>query len=229
VRCSMTIIGSARRRAGWIVALGAVLAGGCTTVSPATGGHEISASASASGGAAAGWISGESSKQSLRRAATGAGVGELAGGSVGYYMDVQESKLREQLDGSGVGVVRKGDEVTLSLPGNLAFAADSADLNAAFDGVLDAVAVVLRKYDKTVIEVAGHTDGTGGHEHNQALSERRAAAVAAYLEKRGILKGRIVAVGAGETRPVASNETSDGRARNRRVELTVAPLAATRG
>jgi outer membrane protein OmpA-like peptidoglycan-associated protein len=185
--------------------------------------------APASPGAATGWISGEPSKQNLRRQASSAGVGTLAGGSAGYYMDVQESKLREQLDGRGVGVIRKGNEITLSLPGSLAFASDSADLNAAFGGVLDAVAVVLSKYDKTVIEVAGHTDSTGSREYNQALSEKRAAAVAAYLEKHGVLKGRIATVGAGETRPVASNGTNDGRARNRRVELTLSPLAASGG
>jgi outer membrane protein OmpA-like peptidoglycan-associated protein len=228
VRCSKLLFGRRHRRAAWIVALGAAVAG-CATVNPSTGGREIALPGTASGGAAAGWISGENSKQNVRRAATGAGVAELARGSAGYYMDVQESKLREQLDGSGVGVVRKGNDVTLSLPGSLAFAPDSADLNAAFGGVLDAVAVVLKKYDKTVIEVAGHTDSTGSREYNQALSERRAAAVAAYLEKHGILKSRVVTIGAGETRPVASNDSADGRARNRRVELTLSPLAPTGG
>jgi outer membrane protein OmpA-like peptidoglycan-associated protein len=219
-----------RARAAWVTALGAIIGGmigvgGCATVGPADGTHGTAPAS----GAAAGWVSGEESKQDLRRAATGAGVGALAGGSVGYYMDVQESKLREQLDGSGVGVTRKGDEITLSMPGGLAFAPDSADLNAAFGGVLDAVAAVLKKYDKTVIEVAGHTDSAGSREHNQALSERRAAAVAAYLEKRGVLKSRVATVGVGETRPVASNATAEGRARNRRVELTLSPLAPAKG
>jgi outer membrane protein OmpA-like peptidoglycan-associated protein len=216
------------RRAGWIVALGAALAG-CATVNPSTGASGIALPGAAAGGAAAGWISGESSKQSLRRAAASAGVAELAGGSVSYYMDVQESKLHEQLDGSGVGVVRKGNDITLSLPANLAFASDSAELSAGFGGVLDTLAVALKKYDKTVIEVAGHTDSTGSREHNQALSEQRAAAVATYLEKRGVLKSRVLTIGAGETRPVAGNDSAAGRAKNRRVELTLAPLAATSG
>lgn len=223
MRCSNGMI-SCLRSAGWIVALGAALAG-CTTVNSASG----TLAGSASNGAAVGWISGENSKQSLRRAASSAGVAELADASVNYYMDVQEAKLREQLDGSGVGVVRKGNDVTLSLPGGLAFATDSVELNAAFGGVLESVAGVLKKYDKTVIEVAGHTDSTGSREHNQALSEQRAAAVAAFLEKRGVLKRRIVTVGAGETRPVAGNDSAAGRAKNRRVELTVAPLARTSG
>ena len=122
-------------------------------------------------------------------------------------------------------MTRKGNEVTLTMPGSVAFATDSADLNPAFGGVLDSIAVVLKKYDKTIIEVAGHTDSTGSREHNQLLSERRAAAVAAALERHGILKSRIAVVGAGETRPVAGNDSASGRARNRRVELTVSPLA----
>jgi outer membrane protein OmpA-like peptidoglycan-associated protein len=223
----MAISGRRPVRVAWALALGAALgAGGCAMFTPAGATHEATPAA---GGPAAGWISGENSKQDLHRAATGAGVSELAGGSVSYYMDVQESKLREQVDGSGVGVTRKGNDITLTMPGSLAFASDSADLNVAFGGVLDSIAVVLKKYDKTIIEVAGHTDSTGSREYNQALSQRRAAAVATYLEKRGILKSRIMVVGAGETRPVASNNTADGRARNRRVELTLSPLAKAGG
>jgi outer membrane protein OmpA-like peptidoglycan-associated protein len=229
VRCSKATTGHRRTRAVWAAALGATIGiGGCATVGPAGGTHELTMPAQGSG-AVAGWVSGEDSKQDLRRAATGAGVGTLAGGSVGYYMDVQQATLRERLDGSGVGVTRKGDEITLTMPGSLAFASDGAELNAAFGGVLDALAAVLQKYDKTVIEVAGHTDSAGSREHNQALSERRAAVVAAYLEKRGVLKSRVVAIGAGEARPIASNASTEGRARNRRVELTLSPLASASG
>jgi len=227
VRCSNTVNGRRRLRIAALVALGAAIGGGGCATGGAPGGAQSGPPPAAT--AAAGWVSGEDSKQDVRRAATGAGVGTLAGGSAGYYMDVQEAKLREQLDGTGVGVTRKGDEITLSLPGGLAFAPDSADLNAAFGAVLDAVAAVLKKYDKTVIEVAGHTDSAGSREHNQVLSERRAGAVAAYLEKRGVLKSRVVTIGAGETRPIASNASADGRARNRRVELTLAPLAPGKG
>lgn len=229
MRCSKATTGHRRTRAVWAAALGATIGiGGCATVGPAGGTHELTMPAQGSG-AVAGWVSGEDSKQDLRRAATGAGVGTLAGGSVGYYMDVQQATLRERLDGSGVGVTRKGDEITLTMPGSLAFASDGAELNAAFGGVLDALAAVLQKYDKTVIEVAGHTDSAGSREHNQALSERRAAVVAAYLEKRGVLKSRVVAIGAGEARPIASNASTEGRARNRRVELTLSPLASASG
>jgi outer membrane protein OmpA-like peptidoglycan-associated protein len=202
-------------------------AGGCATAPPSAAEHGSAAAAPAA--TAAGWISGENSKQDVRKAATGAGVATLAGGSVSYYMDVQDAKLRQLLDGSGVGVHRKGDEITLTMPGSLAFAPDSADLNPAFGSVLDAVARVLKKYEKTVVEIAGHTDSAGSREHNQILSERRAAAVAADLEQRGVLKSRVVTLGAGETHPVASNANAEGRARNRRVELTLSPLAPPGG
>jgi outer membrane protein OmpA-like peptidoglycan-associated protein len=218
-----------RMRAAWLAAFGAMIGvGGCATAPPAAGAHGTAAAAPASG-AATGWISGEDSKQDVRKAAADAGVGTLAGGSVGYYMDVQEAKLRQLLDGSGVGVHRNGDEITLTMPGGLAFAPDSADLDPAFGSVLDAVARVLKKYEKTVVEVAGHTDSAGSREHNQVLSGRRAAAVAADLERRGVLASRVVTLGAGETHPLASNATTEGRARNRRVELTLSPLAPPKG
>jgi outer membrane protein OmpA-like peptidoglycan-associated protein len=221
VRCNIQFERGAR-------AVPALLVLSAALAACATGGG-AAAPAAGGGPPAAGWISGDAAKDSLRRAATGAGVGELAGNSVGYYMDVQEAKLREQLDGSGIGVIRKGNDLTLNMPGSLAFAPDSAELNPAFAGALESVATVLKKYDKTVIEVAGHTDSAGSREHNQALSERRAAAVATFLEKRGVLKSRITTIGAGETRPVASNNSADGRARNRRVELTLSPIARAAG
>lgn len=234
MRCS---IGGHAWTRGGAFALGALAALGlaaCTTINPYTGEQQTSTLAKGAGigaavGAVAGWISGDDSKASRRRAVIGAGVGALAGGSIGYYMDVQEAKLREQLRGTGVGVTRVGNEITLNMPGNVTFASDSADLNPGFFGVLDSVGVVLKQYDKTVIEVAGHTDSTGSHEHNQSLSERRAATVGTYLERRGILKTRIVTIGAGETRPIASNDSVEGRARNRRVELTLSPLSQAAG
>jgi outer membrane protein OmpA-like peptidoglycan-associated protein len=159
----------------------------------------------------------------LQNAMIGAGIGAVAGGGVGYYMDVQEAKLRQQLQGTGVSVTRMGDNITLNLPSNVTFATASADLNAQFFSVLDSVALVLKEYNKTLVEVAGHTDSVGGAAYNQALSERRAQTVANYLASRGIPSKRILTVGAGETRPVASNDTEAGRAANRRVEITLVP------
>lgn len=154
----------------------------------------------------------------------GAAGGAIAGGAVGSYMDKQEKKLREQMAGTGVDVVRKGENITLDMPGGVTFALNKADLNPQFHSVLDSVAGTLSEYNKTVIEVAGHTDSTGRLEYNQKLSEQRADSVAAYLASKGVSRDRMVTVGAGPSRPIASNDTEDGRAQNRRVEITIVPV-----
>jgi outer membrane protein OmpA-like peptidoglycan-associated protein len=112
------------------------------------------------------------------------------------------------------------------MPGNVTFAVNSSDISASFYPVLDSVALVLQEFDKTIVEVAGHTDSTGSDASNQALSERRAASVSAYLISREVRSDRLISVGAGETRPVASNDTDAGRQQNRRVEITILPLTS---
>lgn len=175
-------------------------------------------------GAVAGLLSGDDATERRQRALVGAGVGAIAGGAVGAYQDRQERALNDRLAGTGVGVVRQGDNITLNMPENITFAFDSAALNPSFHGVLDNVAATLREYDQTIVEVAGHTDSKGTDAYNQGLSERRANAVGNYLMSRGLNRDRFITVGAGESRPVASNETEAGRAQNRRVEITLVPL-----
>src|SRR5690606_7463470 len=126
------------------------------------------------------------------------------------YMDRQEMRLRQELDATGVSVTRIGDNITLNMPGNITFPTDGADLNAGFYDVLDSVAKVVNEFEQTVIEVAGHTDSTGSESYNQQLSERRAASVAAFLRTRGVLGERIIEVGMGELRPIATNDTPEG-------------------
>jgi outer membrane protein OmpA-like peptidoglycan-associated protein len=121
-------------------------------------------------------------------------------------------------------VTRIGDNITLNMPGNITFATNSSDLNAGFFDVLNSVSMVVNEFDQTVIEVAGHTDSTGEDAYNQALSVRRADTVATYLGTRSVRSERIIEVGMGEARPVATNDTPDGRQSNRRVELTLVPL-----
>lgn len=174
----------------------------------------------AAGGAAVGVLVGGGWKGAL----IGAGVGALAGGAVGSYQDKQEAKLRQQMAGTGVDVVRKGDNITLDMPGNVTFAFDSAELNPQFNGVLDKVAQTLVDYDQTIIQVAGHTDSTGSHAYNMKLSQQRADSVKAYLAGRGVPAKRLVTVGAGPDYPVADNATPEGRAENRRVEITIVPV-----
>lgn len=201
---------------------------GCTT-NPYTGEQQASKAAIGAGigaaaGAAVGALSGGHSKERRKKALIGTGVGALAGGGVGYYMDVQEAKLREQLQGTGVGVTRVGDEIILNMPGNVTFATNSADVKSNFYGVLNSVSLVLKEYEKTVIEVAGHTDNRGSDTYNQSLSVRRAASVSQYLGTQGLEHMRLITVGYGELRPIADNDTDAGRQQNRRVELTLAPI-----
>lgn len=205
-----------------------LLTSACTTVNPYTKETQTSkvtkgAAIGAATGAVAGLLTGGND---LRNVLVGAGIGAVAGGSVGYYMDVQEAKLRQQLEGTGVSVTRNGDNLTLNLPANVTFASNSADLNSQFFSSLDGVNMVLKEYDKTVIEIAGHTDSTGSAALNQSLSERRAQTVANYLSSRGLPSARLITVGAGPSRPVASNATPEGRQQNRRVEMTIVPNVA---
>jgi outer membrane protein OmpA-like peptidoglycan-associated protein len=206
-----------------------VLLSGCMTTDAYTGEKKVSKTTKGAGigalaGAAVGALTGDNSKERRKRALIGAGVGALAGGAVGNYMDRQESKLRAQLQGTGVSVTRDGQNIILNMPGNITFATGSADLNANFFGVLDSVAIVLKEYDKTIVDVAGHTDSVGSDATNQALSERRAGTVGTYLRGKGVSDNRVATVGYGKTHPVASNDTPDGRQQNRRVELTLTPL-----
>jgi outer membrane protein OmpA-like peptidoglycan-associated protein len=202
---------------------------GCQTTDPYTGEKKTTSATfgaliGAGTGAAIGMISGHDARQRRQRALLGAGVGALGGGAVGGYMDKQESELRQQMRDSGVTVTRKGEDIVLNMPGNITFRSGSADLNADFFRVLDGVAQVAKKYDKTIIEIAGHTDNVGDANFNKQLSQRRASAVARYLMSKGVSEPRIMTAGGGEDHPIASNSTEQGRAANRRVEVTLAPL-----
>lgn len=175
-------------------------------------------------GVAAGLLSGDDATERRQRALVGAGVGALTGGAIGNYQDRQERALRERMAGTGVGVVRQGDNITLNMPGNVTFAFNDASLQPQFYPVLNDVARTLNEYNQTVIEVAGHTDNVGSDAYNQELSVRRANSVAAYLSGQGVMQQRLITVGAGESRPIASNDTEEGRAQNRRVEITLVPV-----
>lgn len=207
----------------------AVFAAACQTTNPYTGEQQTAkttqgALIGAAAGAVVGAVSGDDNRERRKRAAIGAGIGALAGGGVGYYMDQQEAKLRDRLAGTGVSVVRMGDQVVLNMPGHVTFPTNQADINARFYPVLDSVGEVLREYDKTLVEVVGHTDSTGTEAINRPLSQRRAESVAAYLRSRGVIAARLSTLGASSDYPVASNATAEGRALNRRVEIALLPL-----
>lgn len=200
---------------------------GCQTTNPYTGQQQTSNTAKGAGiGAAAGAVIGALAGGSRKSALIGAGVGVLAGGAVGNYMDKQEAQLRQQLQGTGVSVTRNGDNLILNMPGNVTFATNQSDVNASFYPVLNSVALVLKQYEKTMIDVVGHTDSTGSMQLNMQLSQARAASVGMYLQNQGILAQRIQTQGVGPQYPIASNDTPEGRAQNRRVELILRPLTA---
>jgi outer membrane protein OmpA-like peptidoglycan-associated protein len=204
---------------------------GCETLDPYTQESKTSNAAKgamigAAAGAVVGLVSGDDAVERRQHAMIGAGVGALAGGSIGYYQDKQEAELRAELQGTGVSVTRIGDNITLNMPGNVTFATDSSDLSPAFFDVLTSVSKILKEFDQTVVEVAGHTDNTGTDAYNQSLSERRASAVAQYLQSQGVISQRLITVGMGEARPVADNGTTEGRQVNRRVEITMVPLTS---
>ncbi len=204
---------------------------GCTTLDAYTQESKTSnatkgAIIGAVSGAVVGLISGDDSVDRRKRALIGAGVGALAGGAIGYYMDQQEAKLRAELEGTGVSVTRIGDNITLNMPGHVTFATNSSDLSPAFFDVLNSVSIVLAEFDQTIVEVAGHTDSDGSVPYNQGLSERRAQSVAQYFRTQDIMDQRLITVGQGESRPVADNSTASGKQTNRRVEITMVPVTA---
>ncbi len=217
-----------RHKTAFVIAIAATVAlAGCESMQDfATSPDKQKTRAGAGYGAAAGAVVGllTAGNNPFKSAMIGAAAGALIGGAAGNYMDKQEQKLRQQMAGTGVDVVRKGDNITLDMPGNLTFGFDSANVNASFYPVLNKVADTLKEFDKTVVEVAGHTDSTGSEDYNQKLSERRADNVASYLSAQGVPSARMVTVGAGELHPVASNDSEEGRAQNRRVEITIVPV-----
>jgi outer membrane protein OmpA-like peptidoglycan-associated protein len=216
-------------RSTLLVIAGALTVAGCQTTDAYTGEKKVNNASKGAGigalaGAVLGAATGDNSKERRERALIGAGIGALTGAGVGAYMDKQEAKLRAQLQGTGVSVTRNGDDLILNMPGNVTFKSASADLNSNFFKVLDSVGLVLKEFDKTLIDVEGHTDSDGSTEYNQQLSQNRANSVSSYLQSHGVNSQRIVAMGVGESRPLASNSTAAGKQQNRRVELKLQPI-----
>lgn len=214
-----------------ICAVSALVLSGCQTFDPYTGEQKTSATTKGAGigagvGAVLGYLANknEDSRTRNKRILATAGIGAIAGGGVGYYMDTQEAKLRKTLRDSGVSVERDGDNINLIMPGNITFASGGYQLNTNFLQVLDSVVLVLNEYNKTIIVVAGHTDSQGSDQSNQTLSERRASTVSAYLASKQVADARIETVGFGEAHPIGDNATDAGRSQNRRVELSLLPI-----
>ena len=175
-------------------------------------------------GAAAGLLSGDNAVERRQHAMVGAGIGALAGGGIGAYQDRQEAELRRATAGTGVDVTRDGDVIKLNLPDGVTFDFAKYDIKPQFYPALNTIANTLREYNQTIVEVSGHTDSIGSDAANQTLSERRANSVSGYLMSQGLQRERFEVVGMGKRYPIASNDTEQGRALNRRVEIRLLPL-----
>lgn len=208
----------------------AALLGACTTTDPysstprrnntATG-----ALAGAVGGALLGYLTNTSnSEEGRKNALIGAGIGALGGAAVGAYMDRQQRELEAELSGTGVGVARQGDNLVLRMPADVSFATNQASIDPRFYATLDDVAGVLNRYDQSIVDIIGHADSDGAEDYNLDLSRRRASSVAQYLVSRNVLPDRLYVDGRGESAPIASNATAEGKAMNRRVEILIRPF-----
>ncbi|WP_265587229.1 OmpA family protein [Sphingomicrobium arenosum] len=200
----------------------------CTT-DAVTGERRISTEAGigTAAGAVLGYLAGDilGGRNDRTAKIIGAGVGAVAGGAVGAYMDKQEQDMRRATAGTGVDVIRDGDELLLRMDEDaINFAVNRYDIQPQHRETLDKIASTLTTYDSTYIDIMGHTDSSGTDSYNQTLSVNRAVAVRDYLASRGVQSARMATVGYGETQPIADNSTEYGRAQNRRVEIKVVPV-----
>ena len=202
---------------------------GCSTINPYTGEEQTSSAVKGGAlGAATGALVGvlASSKHDRGKGALiGAATGAAVGGGIGYYMDVQEAKLRQKMKGTGVSVTRQGDNIILNMPNSVTFDTNSSQVKAAGANTLSGVAMVLKEYEKTRINVVGHTDSSGSRDLNMRLSQERADSVGSNLITQGVAASRISMSGVGPDQPVASNSTAAGKAQNRRVTITLSPMS----
>jgi outer membrane protein OmpA-like peptidoglycan-associated protein len=213
------------------VSLVTLLLAGCASMPNPFGGQpQVSntaggAAVGAGGGAVAGAVIGAATGNDPRVGALiGAGVGALTGAGIGAYMDQEEAELRTQLRSTGVSVTRAGNQIVLNMPANITFDSDKSAVKPQFSGTLISVGIVLKHYDKTIVDVYGYTDAQGSDEYNNSLSQRRAVAVATILSNQGVDQRRFYIEGRGEADPITSNATEAGRAQNRRVEIQISPL-----
>jgi len=209
-----------------LAALSLLTATACVT-DPNTGERKASRTAiGAGGGALAGFLVGSIIGGSTARI-VGAGIGGIAGAAIGSTMDKQIRELKQSTAGSGVDITETddGQAILVNLPDGVTFDVDSSTLKPQFRMTLDEITNSLKQYPNSLVDVYGHTDSTGSEQYNQALSERRASTVANYLIMNGVSGARVRSKGFGETMPIASNDTAEGRSRNRRVEIKIVPIS----
>jgi len=177
------------------------------------------------GGMVGGFLGANASDENrLRNAALGAAAGAVAGGAIGATLDRQAQDLRGSLSNDQIMIRNTGNELIVTMPDGILFDIDSAAIRANLQSDIRALARNLQQYPDTTVDVIGHTDNTGSAGYNQDLSARRAQAVAGVLLEQGVSPARVRAFGRGESEPVASNLTPEGRQQNRRVEIIIRPI-----
>ncbi len=209
-----------------LLAVASVVAvAGCTDPQFQQGGDRQRTGQGAAIGAVLGGLAGatkESGSDRVENAILGAAIGGAIGAGVGTLLDRQARELRGSLD-SDIGVIRSGDELIVRMPQDILFNVDSAAVQPALRSDLGTLAASLNRYPDSTVTIVGHTDSTGAASYNQNLSERRAISVANVLINNGVSSSRLRTFGAGEDQPIASNLTPEGRAQNRRVDITIRP------
>lgn len=202
-------------RLSLIVAFAGIILAGCSGASKSQKGAVIGAA----GGGVVGAVVGKIAGNTALGAIVGATVGGVAGAVIGEKMDKQAEEMKEVLGDADVR--REGEGIVVNFKEQVLFGFDQAQLNTSAEDNLDKLVNVLQKYPETNIQVIGHTDSRGSEDYNQKLSEQRANRVVEYLKNHGIASSRLSAKGMGEMDPIASNETDEGRAKNRRVEFVI--------
>lgn len=221
---------NAMTKTGIAAALAVTMLGGCATYTGQTSDPndpnrtQRGALIGAGIGAVAGLLSGKDATERRQRAMVGAGIGGIAGAGVGAYQDRQEAELRRQTAGTGVDVQRDGDVIKLNLPDGVTFDFNRTEVKPQFYPALNSIAQTIGQYNQTIVEINGHTDNVGTLAANQTVSDRRAQSVAAYLAGQGVQQVRMETRGYNYQYPVASNDTEQGRALNRRVEIRLIPV-----
>jgi outer membrane protein OmpA-like peptidoglycan-associated protein len=198
----------------------------CVT-DPVTGQRRVARSAIGAGlGGIGGYLLGDliGGRSDRTEKIAGAGIGAVAGGLAGAYMDRQEQALRRETAGTGVEIVREGNELLLRMPSAITFPVNSYQIQPQFQTTLNQVATTLGQYPSTYVDVYGHTDPTGGDAINIPLSQNRAQSVANYLSQHGVNPARLATQGVGSSQPIADNSTEAGRSANRRVDIRIAPV-----
>ena len=200
---------------GFVIVSFLLVTMGCAEWSRTTKGAAIGAGAGGAAGALVGYATGSTVAGLL----IGAAVGGVAGGFIGNYMDKQAAEIERDIQGAKVERVGEGIKITFS--SGILFDVDRADLKDGYKTELTELSTILNKYADTNILLAGHTDSTGGDDYNLELSKKRAQSVSSYLVTQNVNSARIATEGFGKSHPIASNDTAEGRAQNRSVEVAI--------